>query len=88
MESGNVVTVLALGDRHRVKMNSSVKMAWALSLHSGMSSQRIRRCASQGRQFSQLTLSCSCGIDPAQLHGQSPSTLFYTAPGNWGGRMG
>jgi hypothetical protein len=33
----------------------------------------------QGRQFSQLTLSSSCGIDPAQLHGQFPSTLFYTA---------
>jgi hypothetical protein len=51
MESGHVVTVPALGDRHRVKVKLILKIAWAVSLHSGMSSQRnpsarVRRAGS------------------------------------------
>jgi len=73
MDPGNVVTVFAFGDRHRmkVKLIRQDRLGIVAPLVNVEPEKSVGALA-QSRQLSQVGVAHSVGIDPAQLHRQSP----------------
>jgi hypothetical protein len=78
MDSGNVGTVFAFGDRHwmEVKLICQDRLAIVAPL-GNVEPEKSVGALPQSRQLSQAGVAHSGGIDPAQLHRQSP---FHIVP--------
>src|SRR5215217_5783173 len=81
MESWNVVAVSAFGDRHRMKVKLACEhRLGVVAPFRNVEPEESVGALLQGRQLSQVAAAHACGVDPAQLHGETSFHVVVSTP--------
>jgi hypothetical protein len=79
MNAWNVVAVSALGDRHRMEAEVAFeKHLCLIAPLRNIEPEEAIGLFSQGRQIGHIMVAHAVGVDPSQLHGESPFHVVST----------